>query len=556
MILLLLANGADPNVICKDASPLWLACFHGLIEVIHPLLDNGADPNCVCKGTTPLHVATVRGLVEVVEILCSFERGGADVNLSTERLGTAMHVAVNHGHKHVLSVLLKYQPDLTRVNRNGETILHLAACAHDLSMAYQILACDSPTLNPFIQDSLTGATVAHVTTSPKLFRDLLRRWPELLHATDNFGCTPTFYMTNDALGLFQSITSKSLQYFGKDLLNEITRYADVELKCPTIATKDKGAAGTETTNQASLEESLSEVSIEIPHVHIPCHKAMLYARVPYFRERLEPKPFQPMDNASNIEMEVLPMPTISAAVMSIIVRYIYTDSLSSEPALLNAVVAAATELGLKRLADLAKGKLGKSVEPPDSVFAKDMSFLRTSGAFADINVVAPSSVQTATGKERSLFLHRFILAEQSEFFKALFTSGMRESQTGIAELPSMRLQALDALITWFYSNEWTNYTNTVKGCFELLELAHTLLNTTISLPLQTRILSILINSEWSGFDLAITQAYRLHAQIIAEQCAVAYTQKSVIRVASRLTGDVLTYLKEMIAPRDDPRLRR
>lgn len=562
MVLLLLANGADPNVVCKGATPLWLACFHGLVEVIHPLLDNGADPNCICQDSTPLHVAAVRGLVEVCEILCRFERGGANVNLTTDRLGSPLHVAVSHDHKYVLETLMKFDPDMTTTNKYGETVFHLACRLDDTSIAMQFLKSNNPTLNPFQRDLEHGATVAHVASSLTLFRALIKRWPDLLHANDGYGRTPTYYISHDSLALFTSLTSKPLQQFGEDLYSVIHEYADIELVCPSHSNgtslssvpsksqskEDKAQGETEID---SVANSLLQASIEVPTERILAHKAMLWARVPYFRQLLVPGEF---NGQKTSEKEILEIPDISAEIMRAVVYYVYTDQIKVHSSNAKALLAAAKKLELKRLADLARGKLNLAVEPGPSTYAQEMAHLKKEGAFGDVKVHAES--RTLAGLTRDYLLHRFILAAQSEFFHTMFASGMRESQTGLVELAPCILDTLDAFFHWIYTAEFISSLKTHAHSFYLLELANNYMNTSLSLPLQTRILHKLIHSDYEQFDFVVVQAERLHAQIVYEQCAVAYAGKSSIHTKCQLSGEHLEKLQQMAAPRQERMVRR
>ena len=66
----------------------------------------GADVNATTtKGRTPLHIAAVAGQKEVVELLIA---KGADVNAKTIAGRTPLYVAAQKGHKDVIELLKKH----------------------------------------------------------------------------------------------------------------------------------------------------------------------------------------------------------------------------------------------------------------------------------------------------------------------------------------------------------------------------------------------------------------------------------------------------------------
>jgi len=590
MVLLLLANGADPNIVCKDTSPLWLACYHGLIEVVHPLLDNGADPNFMSNGASSLHVAAARGLVEVCDIICSFPRG-VNVNVRSDRLGTPLHVAVSRGHKYVLECLLKYSPDLSLTNRFGETPLHIACRLSDDSIALKLVNSKLH-MDPFIKDTVHGSTVAHITTSLKLFRTLIGRWPQLLHSTDDYGRSPTFYMPCDILALFTSLTSKVAQQSGEDLLSDVDRYGDIQLVCPVFVSKlSSSSSPPSSENHPSSHESSQETekaistsnmtfetqqdspspsshvvqlatemnnaSITIPTERILCHKAVLYSRCTYFRDQLRSSltAFEPKTTRErHVEVTELSVPSVSADVMHVIVFYIYTDTLKSPRQLLEDVAATAKFMQLDRLEAMALGKLGKVVDVPEGTLSSDLLTMRTEASFADIQVHLPSKISIASNTDTHSFkLHRFVLAAFSEYFRTMFTAGLSESRTGIVELHPEDPLIFDAYLHFVYSFTLKPTMKTIAQCFSLLELSSSFISPDLSMPVQTRILSLLINSDWTQLALAIVESDRLEAHIVYEQCVLYYSSNRSLHNSKKfkLPADMLERLQKMAAPREE-----
>lgn len=590
MVLLLLANGADPNIPCKDTTPLWLACFHGLTELVFPLLDNGADANVLCTGTSPLHVAAARGLVEVVHLLCGFPRG-ADVNLSSERLGTALHVSVTRGHQYVLEALLQYSPNLNVQNRHGETIFHLACSLDDDDMVNKLLNSKLD-IDPFLCESRRGATAAHFVQSVPIFRKVIQRWPNLFYALDRFERTPSFYIACNIVALLTSLTSKAIKQNGEALHSDIPRYADIALVCPTISpkvlqakedksakasnadsNKDSAAGAEETKDEVAEKETASATAaaVSCEKVEVLAHKAMLYARLPYFAKLLSPQIKKGEIAPAVSPIERLEVPEYTANTMRAVIHYVYTDELKCPKGFLRELVEAARAFGVKRLADLARARLTEAVEADPTTYPADMAKLLESEAFADVlvelpPVVAskaqnapssssaspssstPSGSSTASSAPSKKYrLHRFILSTFSEYFRTMFSAGMRESSSGHVELEATPALIFEAYAFWSYTSTLKPSLKTIKDAFRLLELAHAFMDTELSLPIQTKILVQLSNDDWFGLETVFPEADRLGAQIVAEQCALRFAS---LREAHkrRMAPDVLARLERLSMP--------
>ena len=74
--MLLLTNGADPNIASEFGTPLHVAAMSGAIAVAKLLLENGAEPNTTSDFGMPLQVAACFNNAEVAQILL---RWGATV---------------------------------------------------------------------------------------------------------------------------------------------------------------------------------------------------------------------------------------------------------------------------------------------------------------------------------------------------------------------------------------------------------------------------------------------------------------------------------------------
>lgn len=106
VIELLLARGADPNALSRNAMalrPLHSAASAGNARVVELLLRAGADPNARQHGGwTPIHAAAQSGNVAVIQLLLQH---GADARLANDTGATAMSLAQEKGHVAVIALL-------------------------------------------------------------------------------------------------------------------------------------------------------------------------------------------------------------------------------------------------------------------------------------------------------------------------------------------------------------------------------------------------------------------------------------------------------------------
>ena len=154
MTELLLSAGANVDV--RDSSgesALQLAASLGNVDVVRRLLDQGADPNALGRDTTPLGVAAYQGDPEIVALLLS---RGADSNRAVpgsrrERHGTPLSMALmpvsgapqrndDVRRLRVVSLLLDAGADVDLRDRQGRTLLHVVAAHGDLKAAELLLS--------------------------------------------------------------------------------------------------------------------------------------------------------------------------------------------------------------------------------------------------------------------------------------------------------------------------------------------------------------------------------------------------------------------------------
>ena len=121
MVRLLIDRGAD----AKDQSAMKAALCNP--EVLIVLLEHGADPNQYVYGSKPLLDLLQRKQGEDKERVLAILLGhGADPNISLGTSGhTALMIAALEPHVKLVKLLLEYGADVTKVNREGKSVLDL-----------------------------------------------------------------------------------------------------------------------------------------------------------------------------------------------------------------------------------------------------------------------------------------------------------------------------------------------------------------------------------------------------------------------------------------------
>jgi ankyrin repeat protein len=108
-----------------------------LTDVVEVLTKHGADINAQdVYGITPLMYAVKNGDEELILVVLRY---GADVNISDNSGRTALMYACNRKNsKAIISLLLENKADINRVDRFGDTALHILANGYDMDMAVGI----------------------------------------------------------------------------------------------------------------------------------------------------------------------------------------------------------------------------------------------------------------------------------------------------------------------------------------------------------------------------------------------------------------------------------
>lgn len=118
----LLGQGANPDATVGNVAPLSKAAENGNVEVVKELLSHGAQVN-PAVGVSPLLLASEGGHLRLIQALLEH---GADLTAMDEEGNTALHLAAARGHSFAVGVLLTRRPAIDALNRYDETPLAMA----------------------------------------------------------------------------------------------------------------------------------------------------------------------------------------------------------------------------------------------------------------------------------------------------------------------------------------------------------------------------------------------------------------------------------------------
>ena len=136
----LLRAGADPAAANRQGGTvLMYAVVGGSPAIAARLLEAGADPQARSRnGWTALMMAAAKNRPAIARRLLE---AGADPDRADIYGWTPLMRAVYAGHAAVAGVLLnRSRPDLTRVNDQGQTVLHLAVIQGRTALVQTLLA--------------------------------------------------------------------------------------------------------------------------------------------------------------------------------------------------------------------------------------------------------------------------------------------------------------------------------------------------------------------------------------------------------------------------------
>ena len=139
------------------ASPLYVACMQGHLELAGKLLGAGADPNIARDdGTSPLLLACEKGHAEVARKLLA---AGANPKIARDDGFTPLTIACQNGHSQAVDMLLDAGADVTTTTQKILwTCLHYAAWDNYPALADVLLAHGAPVDEPTAPDARGGAS--------------------------------------------------------------------------------------------------------------------------------------------------------------------------------------------------------------------------------------------------------------------------------------------------------------------------------------------------------------------------------------------------------------
>ena len=126
VIALLIEHGADVNAIGHfNWTALMVAASKGHAESVALLLRHGADPNVQdTYGWTPLMRAVYGNKRNAAIALLASDR--VDLEARDDRGATALHVAVERGHRELVAALIEHGADSSSTDDAGRGLLHKA----------------------------------------------------------------------------------------------------------------------------------------------------------------------------------------------------------------------------------------------------------------------------------------------------------------------------------------------------------------------------------------------------------------------------------------------
>ena len=105
-----------------------------------------------------------------------------------------------------------------------------------------------------------------------------------------------------------------------------------------------------------------------------------------------------------------------------------------------------------------KPKCGLFVADDDE-FRRHLALMRENGTFCDAYICIP-------GENKKLPVHRAVLASCSEFFRALFTNGLRETELSDVKIHGVSANVMEVIIQYAYTKQVSLDSHNVEELFE------------------------------------------------------------------------------------------
>ncbi|XP_048255952.1 uncharacterized protein LOC124149448 [Haliotis rufescens] len=162
-------------------TPVMMAAFRGHQSVFDLLVSKQADLTLVNNdGDSLLHVASRCGNKAIVQHLVS----SSNINTRGQNGYTSVMMAAFRGHQSVFDLLVSKQADLTLVNNDGDSLLHVACWGGNKAIVQHLVS--SSNINTRGQNGYTSVMMAAFRGHQSVF-DLLVSKQADLTLVDNYG---------------------------------------------------------------------------------------------------------------------------------------------------------------------------------------------------------------------------------------------------------------------------------------------------------------------------------------------------------------------------------
>ena len=200
---LLLERGADVNTRRNDHwTPLHVASYFGIVEIVHLLLDHGADPEANAEsdmGEKPLHQVSYGEYRSQEDGVCVAQlllERGADVNTRRNDHSTPLHIASYFWNVEIVRLLLDHgaDPEANTEGNCGAKPFHSLSCGkfksqEDGVRVAELLLEHGADVNTRRDDHWTPLHLASLWWKLDVVQLLIHHGAEV-NAVDDFGKTP------------------------------------------------------------------------------------------------------------------------------------------------------------------------------------------------------------------------------------------------------------------------------------------------------------------------------------------------------------------------------